>query len=119
MPPWTDLEGELREHGYCGTVSMWRNRTPFRRKFPELVDALFAREDAAPALVVYVDARTSHGGSQYLDSPAIGDYHTYLCEDVVAWVDVPFDPVTGRPVPGGVGPMAMEWLTGRLTGEDR
>lgn len=73
--------------GYCGTISMWHNRTPFRRTFPELVDALFARDDVPPALVVYVDAWTRYGGSQYLDSPAVGDYHTYLCEDVVRWVD--------------------------------
>lgn len=73
--------------GYSGALTMWRNRTPFRQPFPELVDALFTRRDVPRAVVVFVDAWTSYGGSQYLDSPATGNYHTYLCEEVVPWVD--------------------------------
>ena len=38
-------------------------------------------------LVVFVDCWTSLGGSQFVDSPATGRYHTYLCDEVVAWVD--------------------------------
>jgi hypothetical protein len=109
--------------GYCGTISMWRNRTPFRRTFPELVDALFARGDVAPALVVYVDAWTSYGGSQYLDSPAIGDYHTYLCDDVVAWVDEHYPTAAhrdGRAITGkssgGYGSMVTAMLRPDLFG---
>jgi len=82
--------------GYCGTVSMWRNRTPFRRTFPELVDGLFAREGVVPAIVVLVDAWTSYGGSQYLDSPATGNYHSYLCDDVVGWVDEHYPTIADR-----------------------
>jgi S-formylglutathione hydrolase FrmB len=73
--------------GFTGQVDMWRNRSPFRPTFPELVDELFASGGAPPCIVVFVDCWTSLGGSQYLDSPATGRYHTYLCEDVVAWVD--------------------------------
>jgi S-formylglutathione hydrolase FrmB len=73
--------------GYTGHLAMWANRTPFRQPFPELADAMFARGEAPPAIVVYVDAWTSVGGSQYLDSPATGAYHSYLCEEVVSWVD--------------------------------
>jgi len=36
---------------------------------------------------VFVDCWTSVGGSQFLDSPATGMYHTHLCEEVVPWVD--------------------------------
>jgi hypothetical protein len=67
---------------------MWRNRAAFRRNFPELADELFASGAAPPAIVVWVDCWTSLGGSQFLDSPATGRYHTYLCEEVVPWVDV-------------------------------
>ena len=74
--------------GFMGQLDMWRNRSAFRPSFPELCDALFSGDDAPPpAIVVLVDARTTLGGSQFLDSPAIGRYHTYLCEDVVGWVD--------------------------------
>jgi S-formylglutathione hydrolase FrmB len=73
--------------GFTGQLDMWRNRSPFGAKnFPELTDEVFA-EGAPPCLVVWVDAWTSIGGSQFLDSPAIGRYHTYLCDEVVPWVD--------------------------------
>ena len=36
---------------------------------------------------MFVDCFTSLGGSQFVDSPAVGDYHTYLCDDVVGFVD--------------------------------
>jgi S-formylglutathione hydrolase FrmB len=73
--------------GFTGQVDMWRNRSPFRPTFPELVDELFAGGGVPACLVVFVDCWTSLGGSQYLDSPATGRYHSYLCEDVVPWVD--------------------------------
>jgi hypothetical protein len=73
--------------GLTGQLDMWRNRAPFRRNFPELVDGLFASGDSPPAILVYVDCWTSLGGSQFLDSPGTGRYHTYLCEEVVPWVD--------------------------------
>ena len=73
--------------GLTGQLDMWRNRGPFRLNFPELADGLFARGEAPPCILVWVDCWTSLGGSQYLDSPATGRYHTYLCEEVVPWVD--------------------------------
>ena len=74
--------------GYTGQLDMWLNRPPFGGKnFPELCDELFASGEAPPCIVVWVDAWTSLGGSQFLDSPAIGRYHTYLCDELVPWVD--------------------------------
>lgn len=73
--------------GLTGQLDMWRNRAAFRPTVPELVDELFADGGAPPCLVVWVDAWTSLGGSQFLDSPGTGRYHTYLCEEVVPWVD--------------------------------
>jgi S-formylglutathione hydrolase FrmB len=66
---------------------MWRNRTAFRPSVVERIDELFSEGGAPAALVVFVDAWTSLGGSQYLDSPGTGNYHTYLCDEVVPWVD--------------------------------
>jgi S-formylglutathione hydrolase FrmB len=73
--------------GLTGQLDMWRNRPAFRPTVPELVDELFATGGAPPCLVVWVDAWTSFGGSQFLDSPGTGRYHTYLCDEVVPWVD--------------------------------
>jgi len=73
--------------GMTGQLDMWRNRSPFRKNFPELVDELFATTETPPCIVVWVDCWTAYGGSQFLDSPATGRYHTYLCDEVVPWVD--------------------------------
>ncbi len=73
--------------GLTGQLDMWRNRTPFRKTFPELVDELFADGKTPPCIVVWVDCWTSLGGSQFLDSPATGKYHTYLNEEIVPWID--------------------------------
>lgn len=92
-PPGYEEEPERRYpsvymiQGLTGQLDMWRNRTPFRRNFPELADELFAREEAPPCILVWVDCWTSIGGSQFLDSPGTGRYHTYLCDEVVPWVD--------------------------------
>jgi hypothetical protein len=93
VPPGYDDEPERRYasiyviQGYTGQLDMWRNRSAFGAKtYPELCDDVFAG-DAPPAIVVWVDAWTSLGGSQFLDSPATGRYHTYLCDEVVRWID--------------------------------
>jgi hypothetical protein len=73
--------------GYTGNLAMWRNRAPYRQPFLETADAVFARGDAPPAIVVYVDAWTSYGGSQFVDSAGTGRYHSYLCDEIVPWLD--------------------------------
>ena len=72
--------------GLTGQVDGWLNRKAFQRNPPELIDAAMA-DGGAHAIVVYVDAWTRLGGSQYLDSPGTGRYHTYLCEELVPFVD--------------------------------
>jgi S-formylglutathione hydrolase FrmB len=73
--------------GYASYLPMWANRSPFRQPFPETADAVFASGETPPAIVVYVDAWTAYGGSQFVDSPGTGRYHSYLCDEVVPWVD--------------------------------
>ena len=73
--------------GLTGQVDMWWNRWAFRKNFPELADELFADPAAPPCILVWVDAWTSLGGSQFLDSPGTGNYHTYLCDEIVPFVD--------------------------------
>jgi S-formylglutathione hydrolase FrmB len=68
--------------GFTGTAAAWFNVRPWERTFPEEVDALAPR-----ANVVLVDAFTALGGSQFLDSPVTGNYHTYLCDEIVPWIE--------------------------------
>jgi S-formylglutathione hydrolase FrmB len=92
VPPGYDDEPQRRYpsvyflQGLTGQVDMWRNRSFAQPNTPERIDARFAG-GADPAIVVYVDAWTRLGGSQFVDSPGTGRYHTYLCEEIVPFVD--------------------------------
>ena len=93
VPPGYDDEPDRRYpsiyviQGLTGQIDGWRNRTPFRKNFPELADELFASGESPPAVHVFVDAWTSVGGSQFIDSPGTGRYLTYICDEIVPWVD--------------------------------
>jgi S-formylglutathione hydrolase FrmB len=129
LPPGYDDEPERRYasvymiQGLTGQLDMWRNRTAFRRNFPELADELFATGGAPPVIVVWVDAWTSLGGSQFLDSPGTGDYHTYFCDEVVPWVDARYRTVAAAEhrgiagkSSGGYGAMVTPMLRPDLFG---
>jgi S-formylglutathione hydrolase FrmB len=52
---------------------------------------------------VFVDAWTSYGGSQFINSTATGRYMDYLCDEVVAFVDERYPTVPGRDSRGLTG----------------
>jgi hypothetical protein len=87
-PPGYDRNGDRTYpsiyvlQGYTGELEMWRNRLAFRPTFPEMLD-----REAPECVVVFVDAWTSVGGSQFVDSNGSGRYHTYLCDELVPFVD--------------------------------
>jgi S-formylglutathione hydrolase FrmB len=129
LPPGYDEDADRRYpslyviQGLTGQIDMWRNRSAFRRNFPELVDAMFAAGESPPAILVWIDAWTSYGGSQYLDSPGTGKYHTYLCEEIVPFVDERYRTVAdpeGRGImgksSGGYGAMVTPMLRPDLFG---
>ena len=107
-PPGYDAEPDRRYpsvyllQGMTGQLDMWRNRKAFSPTVVEAVDAWFAAGHP-PAIVVYVDAWTAYGGSQFLDSPATGRYHTYLCDEIVPWVDARYRTLPERAHRGVAG----------------
>jgi hypothetical protein len=129
VPPGYDDEPHRRYpsvyvlQGYSGHLGMWDNRSAFRLTFVEAADDMFARGEAPPCLVVFVDAWTAYGGSQFVDSPGTGRYHSYLCHDVVPFVDARYrtkaDPahrgVSGKSS-GGFGAMITPMLRPDLFG---
>src|SRR5205823_15124714 len=69
------------------------------------------------------DCWTSYGGSQFLDSPGTGRYHTYLCDEVVPWVDANYRTLPAREhrgisgkSSGGYGAMVTPMLRPDLFG---
>jgi S-formylglutathione hydrolase FrmB len=73
--------------GYTGQLDLWANRTAFEPTMFERLDAMFASGDCPDAIVAFVDAWTSYGGSQFVDSTSTGPYQSYLCDEVVPFVD--------------------------------
>lgn len=129
LPPGYDDEPNRRYpsiyviQGLTGQIDMWRNRAAFRRSFPELADEMAARGEAPPCILVYVDCWTSLGGSQFLDSPGTGRYHTYLCDEVVPFVDARYRTLAAREhrgiggkSSGGYGAMVTPMLRPDLFG---
>ncbi len=109
LPPGYGAEPERRYpsiyllQGLTGQIDMWRNRSPFRKNVPEMFDELFASGGAPPCILVWVDCWTSVGGSQFLDSPGTGRYHTYLCDEIVPWVDARYRTLAAREHRGVAG----------------
>jgi enterochelin esterase-like enzyme len=103
--------------GYTGQLDMWLRRDAFEPTVIERFDALFAAGDTPDALLVFVDAWTRFGGSQFLNSSSTGRYLDYLCDEVVAFVDerYPTAPerdrrgLTGKSS-GGYGAMVVPML---------
>jgi hypothetical protein len=129
LPPGYDDDADRRYpsvyviQGLTGQLDMWRNRSAFRLNFPELADRLFASGEAPPCVVVWVDCWTSLGGSQFLDSPGTGQYHTYLCDEIVPFVDGRFRTLAGAEhrgiagkSSGGYGAMVTPMLRPDLFG---
>ena len=129
VPPGYDDEPNRRYatvyviQGYTGHLAMWRNRTPYRQPFPETADKVFAGGQAPPTIVVYVDAWTAYGGSQFVDSPGTGRYHSYLCDEIVPWVDAHYRTMADRDhraisgkSSGGFGAMITPMLRPELFG---
>jgi hypothetical protein len=149
-PPGYDDSGDQRYpsvyviQGYTGNVTMWRSRAPFRQPYLETADAIFsggavggsaaargadsaggagAEGEVPPAIIVYVDAWTAYGGSQFVDSPGTGNYHSYLCDEVVPYVDARYRTIAEAPhrgiqgkSSGGFGSMITPMLRPDLFG---
>jgi enterochelin esterase-like enzyme len=93
--------------GYSGQVDMWLARTAFEPNMIERLDAMFAARECPDAIIVFVDAWTSRGGSQFLNSSSTGRYLDHLCDEVVPFVDERYPTLAGR---------AHRGLTGKSSG---
>jgi Putative esterase len=82
--------------GYSGQVDMWLGRTAFEPTVIERVDAMFAAGDCPDAVLVFVDAWTSFGGSQFLNSLATGPYLDHICDEIVPFVDERYPTLPAR-----------------------
>jgi pimeloyl-ACP methyl ester carboxylesterase len=77
-------------HGYTGSGPGWLRVQPFSPNTVERLDELVATGAVPPVIAAFPDGWTALGGSQWIDSEAIGRYRTYLAKDVVGFVDRSF-----------------------------
>jgi hypothetical protein len=103
--------------GFTGQVDMWLDRSAYEPNMIERLDELFTGGGCPPALVVLVDAWTSYGGSQFINSVATGPYMDYLCDEVVPFIDERYQTIPDRDhrgitgkSSGGYGAMVVPML---------
>ncbi len=109
--------------GFSGQLDGWLARKPFEPLFVERLDTMFAAGDCPDAVVVFVDAWTSLGGSQFLNSSAVGNYADYLCDEIVPFIDERYPTsvsrerraVTGHSS-GGYGALVLPMLRPEIFG---
>jgi S-formylglutathione hydrolase FrmB len=78
---------------------------------------MFAGGGCPDAIVVFVDAWTSYGGSQFINSTSTGRYMDYLTDEAVAFVDATYPTIADRDhrgltgkSSGGYGAMVVPML---------
>lgn len=80
--------------GFAGTGEGLLARSLTEQSLSSRIDRLI-RDGCPPFVAVLPDVMTRLGGSQHLDSPAIGRYATYLMDEILPFVDGRFR-TTGR-----------------------
>lgn len=70
--------------GFTGNGPNLFNIKTFETNFPQNLDACRARGEAPDAVFVFVDAMTSWGGSQFLNSEGTGRYEDHVAHEIPA-----------------------------------
>ncbi|HEY4690196.1 MAG TPA: alpha/beta hydrolase-fold protein [Anaerolineae bacterium] len=98
--------------GFTGTGASLLNFSAWQPNLQERLDYLMAEGRLPPAIFVLPDCFTRYGGSQYINSPAIGRYEDYVIDEIIPYVDAKYRTVAapeGRGVfgksSGGYGAM--------------
>jgi S-formylglutathione hydrolase FrmB len=76
--------------GFLGIGENPWQRQGFGEALHERMDRLIAQGDCEPMILVTPDCFTALGGSQYVDSPAVGRYESFVIDEVVPFVDAKY-----------------------------
>lgn len=72
--------------GFGGSALQMFSRDPFGEDLKTKMDRLITKEGCPSGLIVLADCFNRFGGTQYLDSTAVGAYESFLVKDVVPWI---------------------------------
>lgn len=109
--------------GFGGQLEEWLAPSSSGLTTIERVDEMFSAGESPPALIAFVDASTSWGGSQFLNSTSTGRYLDYLCDEVVPFIDARYPTlavhehrgVSGKSS-GGYGALVVSMLRPEMFG---
>src|SRR5258705_11571177 len=73
--------------GFTGRGRMLLNDSPWMPGIGDRMDVLLADGRAKPMILALPDCFTHLGGSQYVNSPALGDYEDHVVKELVPFVD--------------------------------
>jgi hypothetical protein len=129
LPPGTeDMSGEALPtvyviQGMTGQIDMWLGRNAYEPHMIERMDLLFEDPAVPRAIIVFVDAWTIYGGSQFINSIATGPYMDYLCDEVVPFIEERYPAIAARgsrgitgKSSGGYGAMVLPMLRPEMFG---
>ncbi len=89
--------------GFTGRGRMLLNDGTWEPGLGGRMDALLADGRAGPAILAMPDCFTHLGGSQYLNSPALGRYEDYVVEELVPFLDARYRTLADRAHRGVIG----------------
>jgi S-formylglutathione hydrolase FrmB len=89
--------------GYGSTGPLLLNLRTWDESLPQQLDRLITSGKMQPAIVAMPDCWTRYGGSQYLNSSALGRYEDYLIEEIVPFVDAHYRTVPEAAHRGVIG----------------
>jgi S-formylglutathione hydrolase FrmB len=72
--------------GFTSSGMSWFNFQAWVPSMDQRMDALIAK-GMPEMILVFPDCFTRYGGSQYLDSPAVGMYRTFLTDELIPYID--------------------------------
>ncbi len=84
-------------HGFGGNAKSLTN------KVKSAMDRMIQNEEIGEMIAVFVDGSNRFDGSQYISSPTIGDYETYIVRDVVNFIDANYRTIPHRDSRGITG----------------
>jgi enterochelin esterase family protein len=105
--------------GFTGTGASMLNWNAWQENLPAKLDRLIGTGTMPRCIAVFPDCFTRLGGSQYVNSEAMGRYEDYLCDEVLPLVDERFRTLgaAGRGIAGkSSGGYGSLWLCLRRPG---
>ena len=87
--------------GFMGYGERYLQGDMFKQPFNEMLDELINDGKMPPVLYVMPNCLTYYGGSQYVNSSAVGNYEDYIIQELVPFIDEKFRTTGSRGIMGG------------------